>query len=43
MAGDEQDSSEYLLHEAVFKGDLKRLSKLLRSHDVSEKDHHGKI
>lgn len=33
---------DYPLHECVFKGDLRQLSQLLRVHDVSQKDVHGK-
>ncbi|XP_066995161.1 ankyrin repeat domain-containing protein 13C isoform X2 [Anabrus simplex] len=29
------------LHECVFSGDVRRLSSLLRTHDVSKKDKHG--
>ena len=32
---------DFGLHESVFKGDLKEVSKLLRTHDVSKKDRHG--
>lgn len=34
---------EYPLHESVFHGDLKRVSKLLRIEDVTKKDIHGKF
>ncbi|XP_022087311.1 ankyrin repeat domain-containing protein 13C-like isoform X2 [Acanthaster planci] len=33
--------ADYPLHESVFNNDLKRLSALLRTRDVSEKDVHG--
>ena len=33
---------DFQLHECVFNADIKVLSKLLRSHDVSKKDKHGK-
>ncbi|XP_071800336.1 ankyrin repeat domain-containing protein 13C-like isoform X2 [Asterias amurensis] len=33
--------SEYPLHESVFSDDKRRLSALLRKHDVAEKDVHG--
>lgn len=33
--------SEYPLHEHVFKGDVRRVSALLRTHDVAQKDVHG--
>lgn len=32
----------YELHEAVFKNDLKRVAASLRTHDVGQKDVHGK-
>lgn len=32
---------KYDLHKAVFQNDLKTLSRLLRKHDVAEKDRHG--
>lgn len=32
---------KYDLHKAVFQNDLKTLSRLLRKHDVTEKDKHG--
>lgn len=31
------------LHECVFSGDVRRLSGLLRLHDVSKKDKHGMV
>ncbi|KAG8222152.1 hypothetical protein J437_LFUL000734 [Ladona fulva] len=34
-------SESYPLHECVFAGDVKKLSALLRTHDVSKKDKHG--
>lgn len=39
----EVEDQEYPLHECIFNGDLKRLSALLRLHDISKKDKHGKI
>lgn len=35
------DEQEYPLHECIFSGDLRRLSALLRSHDIAQKDKHG--
>lgn len=32
----------YPLHECIFEGDLKKFSQLLRTHDVAQKDKHGK-
>ncbi|XP_074642886.1 ankyrin repeat domain-containing protein 13C-like [Tubulanus polymorphus] len=32
---------DYSLHEAVFKGDIPRVSQLIRSRDCSKKDKHG--
>ncbi|XP_064624930.1 ankyrin repeat domain-containing protein 13C-like isoform X2 [Lineus longissimus] len=34
-------ADEFPLHECVFKGDIRQLSQLLRSHDVTQKDKHG--
>ena len=31
----------YPLHECVFNDDIRRLSQLLRVHDVAQKDNHG--
>ncbi|KAF6202202.1 hypothetical protein GE061_004600 [Apolygus lucorum] len=31
----------FLLHESVFRGDVRKLSALLRTHDVERKDKHG--
>ncbi|XP_049804732.1 ankyrin repeat domain-containing protein 13C [Schistocerca nitens] len=39
MASDEADS--YPLHECVFRGDVRKLSALLRTHDLAKKDKHG--
>lgn len=36
-------ATEFPLHEKVFCGDIKEVSKLLRTHDVSQKDIHGII
>lgn len=34
-------ATEFPLHEKVFCGDIKEVSKLLRTYDVSQKDMHG--
>ncbi|XP_005110838.1 ankyrin repeat domain-containing protein 13C isoform X2 [Aplysia californica] len=34
-------SSEFPLHERVFNGDIKRVSRLIRTCDVSQRDNHG--
>ena len=31
----------YPLHKAVFEGNLRKVSSLLRDHDIGEKDCHG--
>ena len=41
MAEDAEEN--YPLHESIFNGDLARLSKLLRSCDVTKKDIHGML
>jgi len=41
MADTEDDSSVCPLHECVFIGDIRQLSQLLRSRDVTKKDKHG--
>ncbi|CAH2311013.1 ankyrin repeat domain-containing 13C [Pelobates cultripes] len=33
--------NKYPLHEAVYKGDIRRLSALLRTHSLGDKDSHG--
>ncbi|KAH7935694.1 hypothetical protein HPB52_012602 [Rhipicephalus sanguineus] len=38
---DSEDGSMYPLHEKVFVGDVRRVSALLRTHDVAKKDVHG--
>ncbi|VVC87993.1 ankyrin repeat domain-containing protein 13C-B [Leptidea sinapis] len=38
---DEEVVSKFPLHECVFVGDVRKLSSLLRSHDVTVKDKHG--
>lgn len=32
----------YPLHKAVFEGNLRKVSSLLRDHDIGEKDIHGR-
>lgn len=39
--GDSEGGSMYPLHENVFLGDVRRVSALLRTHDVAQKDVHG--
>lgn len=36
------DDFEFPVHECVFKGDVRRLSSLIRTHSISQKDVHGK-
>lgn len=36
---DKQES--YPLHEAVFDGNIKKLSQLIRKNDIAKKDKHG--
>lgn len=38
----EDDSPNCPLHKCIFTGDIRKLSQLLRLHDVSAKDKHGK-
>ncbi|KAK6180317.1 hypothetical protein SNE40_012497 [Patella caerulea] len=38
---DDVEFGEYPLHQCVFKDDYRRLSQLIRTHDVSQKDIHG--
>ncbi|XP_075413410.1 ankyrin repeat domain-containing protein 13C isoform X5 [Tenrec ecaudatus] len=33
--------AHYPVHECVFKGDVRRLSSLIRTHPISQKDNHG--
>lgn len=35
--------SLYPVHECVFKGDVRRLSSLIRTHNIGQKDNHGKL
>lgn len=37
------DDLEFPVHECVFKGDVRRLSSLIRTHSISQKDVHGKL
>lgn len=37
------EDSEFPVHECVFKGDVRRLSSLIRTHSISQKDVHGEI
>lgn len=34
---------EFPVHECVFKGDVRRLSSLIRTHSISQKDVHGNL
>lgn len=36
------DGLDFPVHECVFKGDVRRLSSLIRTHSISQKDLHGK-
>lgn len=38
---DDNDSQCFPLHECVFNGDIRKLSQLLRTNDVTKKDKHG--
>lgn len=35
------DGLEFPVHECVFKGDVRRLSSLIRTHSITQKDVHG--
>ena len=35
-------TDSFPLHECVFNGDTRKLSLLLRTHEIAEKDKHGK-
>lgn len=37
------DDEEFPLHKCVFSGDLRKLSALIRIHDVSTRDKHGNV
>lgn len=42
MAENDDDSSAGLpLHKCIFSGEIRKLSQLLRTNDVSAKDKHG--
>lgn len=34
---------DFPVHECVFKGDVRRLSSLIRTHSISQKDVHGEL
>ena len=34
---------DFPVHECVFKGDVRRLSSLIRTHSISQKDVHGRF
>ena len=36
-------AADYPLHESVYKDDVRRVSMLLRTHDVAQKDRHGEF
>lgn len=36
------ESESFPLHECVFKGDVRKLSVLIRLNDIAKKDKHGK-
>uniref|UniRef100_A0AAX7SYJ2 Ankyrin repeat domain-containing protein n=1 Tax=Astatotilapia calliptera TaxID=8154 RepID=A0AAX7SYJ2_ASTCA len=40
-AQQQHDDLEFPVHECVFKGDVRRLSSLIRTHSISQKDVHG--
>jgi hypothetical protein len=37
------EPDEYLLHQAVFEGNIKKLSQLIRKNDLAKKDKHGEF
>lgn len=37
------DCDRYPLHKAVFEGNLRKVSILLKDHDIGERDRHGKM
>lgn len=39
--GEAKAGTYYPVHECVFKGDIRRLSSLIRTHSISQKDNHG--
>lgn len=38
-----KDDLEFPVHECVFMGDVRRLSSLIRTHSISQKDVHGEL
>ncbi|XP_004280789.1 ankyrin repeat domain-containing protein 13C isoform X1 [Orcinus orca] len=41
VAGGGSCPAHYPVHECVFKGDVRRLSSLIRTHNIGQKDNHG--
>ena len=41
VAGGGGCPAHYPVHECVFKGDVRRLSSLIRTHNIGQKDNHG--
>lgn len=39
---DDDSSSDCPLHKCIFEDDFRKLSQLLRTNDVAQKDKHGK-
>uniref|UniRef100_A0A6I8Q953 Ankyrin repeat domain-containing protein 13C n=1 Tax=Xenopus tropicalis TaxID=8364 RepID=A0A6I8Q953_XENTR len=39
--GESKTDAYFPVHECVFKGDIRRLSSLIRSHSIGQKDNHG--
>lgn len=37
------DNLKFELHESVFKNDVRKVAARLRTHDISQKDIHGKL
>lgn len=42
MADTEDDNPTDSLHKCIFEDDYRKLSQLIRTHDVGQKDKHGK-
>ena len=38
-----EEGESYPLHECVFSGDVRKLSALIRTHDVAKRDKHGML
>lgn len=38
-----EEEESYPLHECVFSGDVRKLSSLIRTHDVTKRDKHGML